>query len=375
MLRNFLLFLLAISLTVAIAVWLRFGGGERHRDLTTSPLIGGAVLEQVLQYPEPIGNVAVSEDGRIFFTIHPESRPQGNKLLEWVADAAVPYPNGTVQPHIFDSVLGLTIDHQQRLWTIDHGRQGFADARILAFDLSSGTLVHDHTFTDKVAPSGSFLQDLVISRDGTTVVISDGSIISKNPALVVYDIETRTARRLLQDHVSVSAENYLISHPIGDLSYFGGLFTLKCGVSGLTFDNNEEWLYYAATNQDGLFRIRTEHLFDPLLTDSDLAARVERFSDKPLSDGLLVGPSGRIFVTDIEHNAVSVIGSERVPLTVIRDPRIRWAAALSFGPDEYMYIADSALPELILQTRNHIRSKGPYSVYRFAMVPLEVSAP
>ena len=38
---------------------------------------------------------------------------------------------------------------------------------------------------------------------------------------------------------------------------------------------------------------------------------------------------------------------------------------IEFGPDGYLYIADSALPELILQPREHIENSGPYRVFRF----------
>ena len=98
-----------------------------------------------------------------FFTIHPESRPQGNQLLEWVNGAAVPYPSGTVQPHLFNTVLGVVVDRQNRLWTIDNGNHGFSSARLLAFDLDTGEVVHDHSFRDEIAPAGSFLQDLQVS--------------------------------------------------------------------------------------------------------------------------------------------------------------------------------------------------------------------
>ncbi len=75
---------------LVVILHVRYGGGEPYRDLSTSPLIEETALEEVLAYPEPIGNVAVSQQGRIFFTVHPESRPQGNKLLELVARAAMP---------------------------------------------------------------------------------------------------------------------------------------------------------------------------------------------------------------------------------------------------------------------------------------------
>ena len=50
--------------------------------------------------------------------------------------------------------------------------------------------------------------------------------------------------------------------------------------------------------------------------------------------------------------------------TLVRSSKIRWADGLSFGPDGYLYIADSAIPEQILQTSKHIHSQGPYFIFR-----------
>ena len=363
--RNFLVFLLVLSLGVALTVRVRYGGGDRYQDLSTAPLLDNAQLERVLQYPEPIGNVAISSDGRIFFTVHPESRPQGNKLLEWVAGAALPYPSGSVQPHLFNTVLGITIDRQQRLWSIDHGRQGFGEPRLLAFDLRTGELVHDYKFAKDIAPLGSFLQDIRVSPDGRNVIISDGSILRKNPALVVYDVATKNARRILEAHESVVAENLLIQNSIKDLSFFGGLFTLKGGVNGIAIDPENEWLYFAAINNGGLYRIRMEHVVNAILPKNELHSLVERYSDKPLSDGLSVDLDGNIYVTDVEHNAISIVSNDRQPKTLMRSSDIRWASAVSFGPGGYLYVADSAFPELVLETKEHINRQGPFSIFRF----------
>ena len=93
--------------------------------------------------------------------------------------------------------------------------------------------------------------------------------------------------------------------------------------------------------------------------------RVERYSDKPLSDGFSIDVAGNIYVTDIEHNSVFVVGPEREPRTLIQSRNLRWPDALSFGPEGYLYLADSALSELILQSREHIEANGPYRVFRF----------
>ena len=182
-LRHFFLFLLVVGALAAAVLRVRYGGGEPYQDLSTPPVLEEVLLEEVLRYPEPIGNVAVNAAGRIFFTVHPESRPQGNKLLEWVDGAAVPYPSGTVQPHLFNTVLGLVIDRQNNLWTIDNGNHGFGDARLLGFDLATGNIIHDYQFRPETAPSGSFLQDLQVSADGKTVFIagSSGIVVVPTP--------------------------------------------------------------------------------------------------------------------------------------------------------------------------------------------------
>ena len=363
--KNFLIFLFVIALIVSAVLRLRYGGGQPYDDLSTTPLLVEQALEVVLDYPEPIGNVAVAPDGRLFFSVHPESRPPGNRVLEWVNDAAVPYPSGTVQLHLFDTVLGIVVDRQNRLWTIDNGNHGFGVARLLAFDLASGDIVHNHEFHPDIAPGGSFLQDLQVSADGLTVFVADASIWRKSPAIIVYDVQTRTARRVLESHLSVSAQDFVIRTPTKEMKFLGGLLSLKAGVDGIALDTDSEWLYIAAMNNSDLYRIRVDDLLDPTLPARQLENEVEYVSNKPLSDGLSADLAGNIYITDVEHGSVMRVTPDRALETVIRSPRIRWADALSFGPDGWLYLADSAIPEQVLQSRDHILSQGPYYIYRF----------
>jgi sugar lactone lactonase YvrE len=361
--KKVLLFLLTVMLALTITAWIRYGGGEPYPDMTGTPLLEAGGLEQVLSYPLPIGNVAVSRDGRVFFTVHPEARPKGNRLLEFVDGAAVPYPDIRQQQALFDTVLGIAIDRQGNLWTIDHGNHGIRSPRLLAFDLDNGKVVHDHRLTAEIAPVGSFLQDLQISADGRTVVIADASFWRKQPALIVYDVETAAARRVLESHSSVSAENFVIAPGGTEMRFFGGLVTLRGGVDGIAL--GPEWLYYGALSGSTLYRVRLRDLRDRELPAAQLARRVETYSAKPLSDGLSTDIDGNVYVTDVEHNAVFVIGEDREPLTLFRSPSIRWPDALSFGPDGWLYVADSALQQVVLRPREDIEAAGPFAIFRF----------
>lgn len=361
--KNVLLFLLILAVIASTVMWVRHGGGSPYPDLTGTPELSVDGIEEVLSYPEPIGNVAVSADGRLFFTVHPEARPRGNKLLEFVNGASVPYPSRQLQADLFDTPLGVAIDRFNRLWIIDHGNHGTRPARIVAIDLTTNQVLREQQLSEDIAPLGSFLQDLQVSADGNTVVIADASFWRKRPAIVVYDVETGSARRVLENHASVSAEDYLIRTRNRDMAFLGGMVALRGGIDGIAL--GPEWLYYGAISGSGLYRVRLEDLRNESLPAAQLGNRVDRFSDKPLSDGLSYDVAGNVYITDIEHSAIFRVSTKRKLSTLIQAPQIRWPDALSFGPDGWLYVADSALPELILQPAEHIQEKGPYRVFRF----------
>lgn len=361
--KKILLFLLALALIGTIVLWVRYGGGSPYPDLSTAPILKSSELEEVVSYSEPVGNVAVNRDGRIFFTVHPESRPIGNKLLEYVDGASVPYPSGGMQSELFDTVLGVVVDRFNRLWTIDHGNHGLRKARIVAIDLDTNEVLRNQVLPPEIAPLGSFLQDLQVSADGRTIVIADASFWRKAPAIIVYDVETGAARRVLESHPSVSAEGHMIRNSDREMEFLGGVVVLRGGIDGIAL--GPEWLYYGAISGSGLYRVRLRDLRDETLPPRQLANRVERIADKPLSDGMSIDVEGNVYMTDIEHRSISMIGPDRKLRTLIQSNELRWPDGLSFGPDGYFYIADSALSELILQSREHIEAQGPYRIFRF----------
>jgi len=361
--KHVLLFLIILFVVAAAVLWVRHGGGDPYPDLTNTPQLGGEALEEVLAYAEPIGNVAVSRSGRVFFTVHPESRPRGNKLLEYVNGASVPFPSLRLQKELFDTPLGIAVDRFDRLWVIDHGNHGTRSARIVAIDLNTGEVIRKQNLDASIAPVGSILQDLQVSADGRSIIIADASFWLKKPALIVYDVETGNARRVLEGHPSVTAENYMIRTADHDMAFLGGMVALRGGVDGIALGT--KWLYYGALNGSSLYRIRLKDLRNEKLPMSQLTRLVERYSDKPLSDGLSTDTAGGVYITDVEHSAIFRAGADGSLSTLIQSPKIRWPDALSFGPDGYLYVADSALPELILKSTEHIQANGPYRVFRF----------
>lgn len=367
--------LAALVAVLVLGLWIRYGGGERFPDRTSRPLLPASVLEVVADLELPPGNIAVSESGRVFFTFHPEAGPAVN-VAELVDGTPVPYPSmahqpGGDEPLRFQSVLSLRIDRQGRLWALDNANHALGQPRILAFDLASGELVHHHDFPREVAGLGSHLNDFQVDPQGRFVFIADASIVAKTPALVIYDVEARASRRVLEGHESVTAEQYV---PVvqGRKMLLFGLVAIRPGVDSIALDRRGEWLYFAAVTARHLYRVRASDLVEASLPAETLAARVETLSEKTMSDGITMDLADNVYISDPEHDAVLTLDRQGVLRTLLQDPRLRWPDGFGFGPDGWLYVTCSALHHVIGKSEDHIRAHAPYQIYRFRPGPAGV---
>ncbi len=325
-------------------------------------------LETVVSLHRPPGNVTVSGDGRVFFTYHPDLRPPVN-VLEIVDGETIPYPSHEMQSRkdgapFFDTVLSLRVDRQNRLWTLDHGRHGFRQPRLLAFDLASGRQVHRRDFSGYEAPRGSNLNDFQVDPSGRWIYIADASILRRRPAILVYDTEAKECRRVLEGHPSVNAEPFT-PRVQGRTVRVLGLMPLRTGVDSIALDEEGRCLYYAPVTSRSLYRIETETLRDARLSHQQSAARVEVFATKPMSDGITMDKSGNVYLTAIEYSAVMRLSQSGALDTIIESPMLRWPDGFSFGPDGWLYVTCSALHEVLLKSQSGIKRRAPYHIFRF----------
>ena len=116
---------------------------------------------------------------------------------------------------------------------------------------------------------------------------------------------------------------------------------------------------------DTMFRIKVADLLDESLSPDALAARAQAVGAKPLNDGLSTDNEGNLLITDVEHGAVMRMAPDGELTTLVRSDRIRWADALSYGPEGWLYVADSAIPDQMLRSKAHMEANAPYYVFRF----------
>lgn len=371
-----LLLIAVIVVGVAfLALRATLGGGRRLEDRTAAPKLPGSALEKVADLDYPPGNIAVSAEGRVFFSFHPDGRPH-LKVAELIDGRPVPYPNEDFQHErkaapFFSTVLSLRVDRQNRLWTLDHADYAIGQPRLLAFDLGTNRIVHEYDFPPDIAPFLSMTNDFQVDPRGEKIYIADASPIRRKPALIVYDVASRTSRRLLERHPSVQAKDFLIQAPGRDMIFYG-FYALRVPVDSIALDRRGEWLYYGAVNSDRMYRVRAADLNNTSFTPDVLGALVEDFAPKTLSDGLTIDERDDIYVSDMEHSAVLTIGPDRKLGTLIKDSRLRWPDGFSFGPDGWLYVTCSSLQDVLFVGEADMHAHAPYHIWRFKPGPAGV---
>lgn len=340
-------------------------------DRSTEAVFHADTVEVVAELPQPPGNIAVSKDHRIFFSFHPEADPE-IKVAELIGGRAVAFPDSDFQNRqkdrpFFDSVLSLRIDRYNRLWTLDHGNFGRGTPMLLAFDIQTGELLHRYDFPSDIAGFGSFLNDFQVTAKGDVIFIADTGapvpVIGGTPAIIVYDVIGKEAKRVLAGHTSVKAASHVVRVEGEDLTLMG--LPIRIALDSIALDREGKWLYYGALNGENLYRIATAHLLNPELSEKELGAMVETYAPKTMSDGITTDMAGNIYLSDMEHSAVHIITPDRELRTLLKDARFRWPDGFSFGPDGWLYFTCSDLTNVISKSRKHVAENAPYSIFRF----------
>jgi sugar lactone lactonase YvrE len=370
-LTRLLLVLVVLAGALAAVLKLRYGGGDDFPDRHTgAPRLPASALEVVANLPTPPGNIAVSASGRVFITLHPEAHP-ATKVVELKDGVPMPFPNAAWQdpetdPRHFRDVLPVRIDRADRLWTLDNGAHGTHPARLMAFNIDTGEVAHEYEFPREIAGLGSHFNDFQVAPDGRFVYIADASFFAKTPAIVVYDVAAHSARRLLEGHPAVTAD-YFTPVVQGRRMVAFGLVSIRPGVDSIGLDAAGEWLYFAPVTSLQLYRARTADLVDAQLSAAELAGRVEVYAPKTMSDGIALDAAGNVYLTDLEHSAITVLRTDRTLETLVQSPQLRWPDGLSFGPNGTLYLTCSSLHQVIGLPPASVGAHAPYQVLRLAL--------
>ena len=319
-------------------------------------------LEIVAQLDKGPGNITVTPAGKIVVSLHQfyghdlrvASVDDNDQLIPFATAANV------------NSVLGLQADAEGVVWLLDNAMRGGTTRRLVAWNASEERLVADIDLT-RVTTEKSFLNDLAVDPVRNTVYIADPAG-GADASIIVVDVVRGAARRVLQGHKSLIPEDMdliIDGNPVRIRANDGTEIRPRVGINPIALDKDGEWLFYGPMHGRSMYRIRTADLRNADLTPDELSDRAERWSDKPICDGISVDNAGNLYLGDLANNAIGIIGYDRKYRVLISDPRLSWVDAFSFGDNGYLYAVVNQLHRSAVLNGGDSATKPPYLVVKF----------
>ena len=323
-------------------------------------------LAVVTSLPVPPGNITLTPEGRIFLSLHQFYNPKMS-VAELVNGSLEPFPSGSeAQLIAFESVLGIQTDANGYVWMLDNGNQNQSLPKLVAWDTRQNQLARVIYLPPPITLNNSFINDLAIDSTRNAIYISD-PIQGPESALIRVDLNTGLAMRILQGHQSVIPEDIdlIIDGVAVQIQQPDGtVIRPHLGVNGIILDAQNEWLYFCPMHSTSMYRVKSADLCNPYLSDAELAERVERYSDKPICDGISIDQDNNLYVGDLAANGVGVIKPDRSYQLLVTDEKLAWTDSFSFGPDGYLYCDCNQLHRSAPLNGGEDTSSPPYYILR-----------
>lgn len=346
------------SVTIA-SVHARAGDGDVSdvppRRVTNLDAWPAPDLEPVAEFSEPPGRITITPQGKVIVTLHHRWNPRWSVV--WITSEGkssafpseawhAPAKEGEPSKTRLDTVTALRSDPRGIVWMLDAGTRGKSTPKLVAWDTRVDKLHQIIHLPPPVTLADSFLADLAVDTSNNAIYIADPAR-GKDAAIIVVELATGDARRVLAGHASVQAEkmDFVIDGKkgaaVGRDEQTDGEFV---GVTPITLDMPNTWLYFGAMHGKTLYRVKTQDILNASLPAEQLAKKIERYCDKPLCDGITIDSAGNVYLGDIANHAVGLIDAKKVYRVLVKDEKkLAWPSAFSFGNDGLLNVASNPL--------------------------------
>ncbi|WP_130731131.1 L-dopachrome tautomerase-related protein [Komagataeibacter xylinus] len=280
---------------------------------------------------QPSG-IAALPDGRLVIAF-PRSAAdhKGPRLGQLVKGKAIAFPDEATQAR-FISPLGMTVDTSGHLWIVDEGtvagQAAPATPALIGLDPGTGQIIAtialgpDTGATRADSHVNDVRVDLTHGEKGTAF-ISDTSQMD-HPAIIVVDLATGHARRVLENAPSVRAEQGFAMELDGKMLRYDMAHPAmgQGGIDGVALSTDSSTLYWQPLSSRRLYSAPTALLANPATKPAQLEQAVRDEGEDAVVDGMATGPDNSLYLTDIERHAVLRRLPDGQLSVVAHDPRL-----------------------------------------------------
>jgi len=309
-------------------------------------------LTEIANSPYQWTGIAVAPDGRMFVNF-PEWANKGPLSVARLDSEGglSAYPDqkwndwspGKNPAEHFVCVQSVVMGDDGYLWILDPANPRFEGVvegapKLVKVDLATDSVVARYSFTSPTVLPNSYLNDVRIDTANNLAYITD----SGEGALIVLDLSSGRARRLLSDHESTWADTIVLVidgepwlRPDGSRP--------EVHADGIALDAERGWLYYQALSSRRMYRIGTNFLIDTTMPPEELADKVQPIGQTGAADGLLFGSDRRVYISALEHNAVMALEMDGRVVMLVQDSLLAWPDSFAEGPDGAIYVTCSQI--------------------------------
>ena len=314
-----------------------------------------------------VTGVTTTADGRVFALFSHLNEGPATHIVELAKDGSPKlYPNaawnswkpGDDSAHAFVAVNALRMGPDGLLWIVDTGTRGFGTpvidggAKLVAIDVQKNAVRRVYTL-EAVATGMSYMDD--IRFHGANAYLTDAGV----PGIIVLNLRTGKARRVLDDDFSTTAHRPLRASGAVLLNEGKELYI---HADQLEVSPNGQWFYYQPACGP-MYRIETRYLDTPGLSAKEVSRHAQLWAETPSTGGTVIDADGNIYLSDLDTRTIYKFTPEGKKTVLLHDERLDWVDAMWIDRQGNLWMPAAQLDQMAVFQKDISHVKYPVVIY------------